>query len=117
MMNALPTTLFENPLSDNSFNLLQHFRQSTKGLTHCKYLLTSYNEKHNTLHTGPHFLCFREFNHLTRDLSQAEKKISVVTSWATHKMTTSKPNPNIYIGSVQLFTQDVQIANQLLWKT
>ena len=32
---------------------------------------------------------FRELSHLTRDLSQAEKKITVVTSWGTDKMTTS----------------------------
>ena len=32
---------------------------------------------------------FRELSHLTRDLSQAEKKITVLTSWATDKMTTS----------------------------
>jgi hypothetical protein len=28
---------------------------------------------------------FRELSHLTRDLSQAEKKLTVVTSWATDK--------------------------------
>ena len=33
---------------------------------------------------GPHFLCWI-FGVLTRDLSQAEKKITVVTSWATEK--------------------------------
>ena len=27
-------------------------------------------------------------SHLKRDLSQAEKKVTVVTSWATDKMTT-----------------------------
>ena len=31
---------------------------------------------------------FRELSHLTYDLSQAEKKITAVTSWATDKMTT-----------------------------
>ena len=31
---------------------------------------------------------FWELSHLTRDLSQTEKKITVVTSWATDKMTT-----------------------------
>ena len=30
----------------------------------------------------------RELSHLTLDLSQAEKEITVVTSWATDKMTT-----------------------------
>ena len=30
---------------------------------------------------------FRELSHLTRDLSQAEKKITVFTSWITDKMT------------------------------
>ena len=35
---------------------------------------------------GPYFL--RKLSHLTHDLSQAEKKITVVTSWATDKMTT-----------------------------
>ena len=31
---------------------------------------------------------FRELSHLTRDLSQAEMKITVVKSWTTDKMTT-----------------------------
>ena len=31
---------------------------------------------------------FRELSHLTRDLCQAEKKITVVISWATDKITT-----------------------------
>ena len=31
---------------------------------------------------------FRELSHSTRDLFQAEKKINVVTSWASDKMTT-----------------------------
>ena len=31
---------------------------------------------------------FQELSHLTRDLSQAEKKLTAVTSWATDKMTT-----------------------------
>ena len=33
-------------------------------------------------------LKIRELSHWTRDLSQAEKKITVVTSWATDQMTT-----------------------------
>ena len=44
------------------------------------------------------FFCdeFRELPNLTRDLSQAKKKITVVTSWATHKMKTiSSQNDNL----------------------
>ena len=38
---------------------------------------------------------FRELSHLTRDLSQAEKKINCVTCWTCDKMTTIfTPNDN-----------------------
>ena len=39
---------------------------------------------------------FRELSHLTRDLSQAEKKINVVTSWAADKLTTCSSCNNIH---------------------
>ena len=38
----------------------------------------------NDIHTKVLYFCvgFRELSHLTRDISQAEKKVNVVTSWA-----------------------------------
>ena len=45
-------------------------------------IVEEYHHNDETL-LGPHFLCwFWKLSHLTRDLSQAEKKINVVTSWA-----------------------------------
>ena len=48
-------------------------------------------KNHFIVVSGPHFLCWISgvVSHLTRDLSQAEMKITVVASWATDKMTTS----------------------------
>ena len=46
------------------------------------------------LNTGPHFM---GWSIKTRDLSQAEKKITVVTSWATDKMTSSTILIKIYV--------------------
>ena len=53
----------------------------------CAEIATENTHKYPTSYSCPHFLRWI-LSHLTRDLSQAEKKITVLTSWASNKMTT-----------------------------
>ena len=57
---------------------------------HCINACSKHLVLKSKLHAMVLIFCveFRELSHLTRDFSQAEKKITVVTSWATDKMTT-----------------------------